>query len=324
MAGEFELIERYFAPLAGPDGLGLKDDAAVVEPPAGQSLVVTADALIAGVHFLDSDPPDLVARKALRVNLSDLAAMGAKPYGYVLTIAWPGQPEGPWVAAFAAGLAEDQERYGISLLGGDTTSGPGPLCLSISAFGFLRADRALRRSGAGEGDLVYVSGTLGDAALGLVLHKGALTGLDQASHDHLVSRYLLPQPRLDLGRALADGSLASAAIDISDGLAADLGHVAEASGLAAVVEAPRLPLSPQARTAVALYEDLVPKIVSGGDDYELLFTVPPNREDEVQNLSRRLGLPLTRIGRLERGRGLVLSDADGRQRPLEPHGWQHF
>src|SRR6516225_4998121 len=218
--GEFELIARYFRPLAAgrAGALGLADDAALVDVPAGERLVVTADALVGGIHFLPDDPPDRIAHKMLRSNLSDLAAMGAKPLAYFMTCCFPRPLEESWLARFAAGLAEDQREFGIALMGGDTTATPGPLTLSVTAFGTVEAGRALRRSTARAGDLVAVSGTIGDGALGLAVLKGRIPAAEGT--EHLVSRYRLPEPRLALGRSLS--GLATSAMDISDGLAGDL------------------------------------------------------------------------------------------------------
>ena len=324
--GEFELIKRYLAPLAGaaPGALGLRDDAALIVPPAGSELVLTADALIEGVHFLGDDPPDQVARKLLRVNLSDLAAMGARPLGYLMTVAWPQPLEEAWVAAFAAGLADDQKTYGLALLGGDTTRTPGPLSLSLTALGAVPAGRALMRSTAAAGDLVYVSGSIGDGTLGLEVRGGGLVQLAAHQRDYLAERYRLPQPRLALGQALADSGLSRAAIDVSDGLAADLGHLLEASGLCATLAAAALPLSEAGEAALAAEPALLERLITGGDDYELLFTAAPERAAEVAALADRLALPLTRIGQLQAGSGLTVRDAGGKAIPLASAGWTHF
>ncbi len=326
MPGEFELIRRHLAPLAAgaPGALGLDDDAALLVPPEGTELVVTADALVAGVHFLPDDPAGSVARKLLRVNLSDLAAMGARPLGYLFTAAWPAPLDEPWLEAFVAGLAEDQERFGLSLLGGDTTRTPGRLTLSLTALGAVAPGRALRRSTARAGDDVYVSGSIGDGALGLKACLGEGPRLSAAERAYLVDRYRLPQPRLALGQALVDDALASAAIDVSDGLAADLGHILEASGLAAVVEAAALPLSDAARAALAAEPSLLADVIAGGDDYELVFTVAPGRAKEIAALGARLDLPLAPIGRLGQGSGLTLVDEDGAEIPIKTKGWTHF
>jgi thiamine-monophosphate kinase len=323
---EFELIRRYLAPLAAgaPGALGLEDDAALLAAPAGMELVVTADALVAGVHFLPEDPADLVARKLLRVNLSDLAAMGARPLGYVMTAAWPAPVDEAWVARFAAGLAEDQAIFGLPLLGGDTTGTPGPLTLSLTAIGAVAPGGALKRSAARAGDLVYVSGTIGDGWLGLLASRGEGPPLGAEQRAYLIDRYRLPRPRLALGRALAEEGLAGAAIDVSDGLAADLGHVLEASGLSAVVEARALPLSEAGRAALAADPAILPALIGGGDDYEILFTASPERARDIAALSTRLDLPLTRIGRLAGGRGLTVLDDSGEEVPLETKGWTHF
>ena len=248
--GEFDLIETYFKPLAkgAPGALGLADDAAVLTPTGGHDLVVTQDMLVEGVHFRDTDPAGRVAQKALRVNLSDLAAMGATPVAYLLSLALPAAVDDAWVAAAAAGLAADQAEFGVHLIGGDTVSTPGPLTLSITALGQTPNGLALRRSGARPGDLVMVSGMIGDACLGLDVLEGGDTTAPGApgapGADYLVDRYQLPSPRLSLGLALR--GLATAAIDISDGLVADLGHLCGASGVGAAVDLGRVPVSPAA------------------------------------------------------------------------------
>jgi thiamine-monophosphate kinase len=276
--GEFELIAELFAPLAAgyPGALGLKDDAAVVDVPAGRSLIATTDTMVSGVHFLPDDPADLVAKKLLRVNLSDLAAKGARPTLYLLALSMPESTGLDWLRGFAAGLAADQGAFGITLIGGDTTSTPGPLTATVFALGEIAPGREIRRSGARPGDRVFVSGTLGDAALGLKALRGELLGLAAAEHRAaLVARYRLPEPRVALGQALV--GIASACCDVSDGLMADLGHICETSELAAEVEAERLPLSPAARAALQQDPGLIGAIAAGGDDYELVFTAPPGR-----------------------------------------------
>ena len=329
--GEFELIRRYFAPLAAaaPAALGLGDDAAILSPRPGQDLVVTADALVAGVHFLPDDPPEQIARKMLRVNLSDLAAKGATPLGYLMTCAFDGRVDEPWLASFCAGLAADQAAFGIGLLGGDTVGTLGPLTLSVTAMGEVPAGRALRRNAAQAGDLVFVSGTLGDSALGLKRLRGKLAALSAEEGIFLIDRYRLPQPRLQLGRALMEAGLAKAALDISDGLLADLGHIGEQSNLAAKIESARLPLSPAAARALQDDPALIADIAAGGDDYELLFTAPATAQAPIAALGQRLGLRLTLIGRMIEAAGshpgaVRLLDEKGREIALERRGWQHF
>jgi thiamine-monophosphate kinase len=324
--GEFELIAEYFAPLAGGEAgaLGLADDAALLTPPAGRDLVLTVDAMIEGVHFLPDEPPNLVARKLLRVNLSDLAAMGAVPLGYLLTAAWPETKDEAWIAGFAAGLAEDQAVFPVHLLGGDTTRTPGPLALSLTAVGSVPAGAGLRRGTARAGDLLFVSGAIGDSALGLKILRGELTVRDGKDRAALVGRHRLPEPRLALGQALLEEGFATAAIDISDGLVADVGHIAEASGLAARIEAADMPLSAAAGRAVARDPDLRGAIFGGGEDYELAFAAPPERAGEIAALAERLGLPITRIGDLASGEGVRLVDEAGRDVPLASAGWTHF
>ncbi len=321
--GEFERIRRYFAPLAGPGGLGLRDDAALVECNAGQRLVVTADAIVEGVHYLPDDPPDLVAKKLLRVNLSDLAAMGARPLHYLLTTALPAKLGAEWIEAFARGLGEDQRRFGVALLGGDSVATTGPAVLSLTAIGEVAAGREIRRSNARLGDTVWVSGAIGDAYLGLKALRGdAFVGLAPAHQQALVARYQLPEPRIELGPALY--GVANAMIDVSDGLLADLGHICETSGCAATVLLSKLPFSPAALTILAEGWDHPVALATGGDDYELLFTAPPGATEAIHALGSRLSVPLTAIGRIEPGEGVRLVDGDGREIAVGAGGYRHF
>jgi len=316
---EFTLIARCFAPLArDAQAFSLTDDAALITPPAGQAVVVTKDMMVEGVHFLPLEAPGLIARKLLRVNLSDLAAMGAAAHGYALGLALPRGTAQSWVADFAAGLADDQDAFGVSLLGGDTVATPGPLTLSLTAFGFVAPGQALRRAGARPGDALFVSGTIGDAALGLRL-AGEEAGAEAA---FLIERYRLPRPRLALGRALV--GLASAALDISDGLIADIGHLARASGVRAVVRRDQVPLSEAARTLLAGDAGLWSVILTGGDDYELAFSVPPGQVADVVRLARDRALPLTRVGHFEAGAGLMVLDGAGAPVDYGPGGYTHF
>ncbi|MCX7384073.1 MAG: thiamine-phosphate kinase [Alphaproteobacteria bacterium] len=311
---EFVRIIRHFRPLAGPGALGLSDDAAVFVPPPGRELVISADAMVAGVHFLPDDPPDLVARKLLRTNLSDLAAMGATPFGYLLTVSVPRGTPDTWFAGFAAGLAADQAEFTIPLLGGDTTSTSGPVSLSLTIIGTVTPGTALRRNGARPGDGIWVSGTIGDGALGLLAAQGTLADSD----GYLAGRYRLPRPRIALGLRLA--GIAHAAMDISDGLVQDLGHICRASGLAATIEAARVPLSPAAVAA-----DRLALCLTGGDDYELLIAVPPAAEPALAAASRAAAVPVTRIGAFAAGPpDVTVTQPDGSVLPLAQGGWSHF
>jgi thiamine-monophosphate kinase len=311
---EFALIARHFAPLAGAGAEGLRDDVAVLSPPPGRVLVLKADALVESVHFLSSDPPDLVARKLLRVNLSDLAGKGAVPIGYLVTVSVPcGTPEA-WFAAFAAGLARDQAEFGLYLMGGDTTSTPGPVSLSLTVIGHAAPGQVPRRGGARAGDGIWVSGTIGDAALGLRVARGELAD----PTGHLLDRYRLPRPRL----GLEVGALASASMDISDGLVQDLGHVCRHSGLRAEVAVESVPLSAPARAAG---EGWLETILTGGDDYELLLAIPPEKEAAAAVAGAAAGIPLTRIGRFAAGPAEVLvRRADGSVVTVATGGWSHF
>jgi thiamine-monophosphate kinase len=316
---EFSLIYKHFLPLAGAGALALGDDAAVFAPPAGRELVVAADAMVAGVHFLPDDPPDLVARKLLRTNLSDLAAMGATPLGYLLTVSVRRDTPEAWFAGFAAGLAADQVEFGLQVLGGDTTSTPGPASLSLTILGTVAPGAALRRNGARPGDGVWVTGTIGDGALGLLAATGQLRDPD----GFLAGRYRLPQPRVALGLRLA--GIATAAMDISDGLVQDLGHLCRGGGLAAGIEAARVPLSPAAAAAVSADPALLARCLTGGDDYELLLAVPESRAADLRAAAAACGVAVTRIGRFEEGAAdVAVLGPDGAPMALAAGGWSHF
>jgi thiamine-monophosphate kinase len=314
LPAEFALIARHFRPLAGPGALDLRDDAALLSPPVGRELVLTVDAMIAGVHFLPGDPPDLVGRKLLRVNLSDLAAKGATPIGYLMTVAAPRDTPDAWFAGFAAGLAQDQREFDVTLLGGDTTSTPGPIALSLTIIGHVAPGTMVRRAGALPGDGIWVTGTIGDGALGLAVAKGTLT--DPTGHLH--RRYLLPQPRVGLRVA----GVASAGMDVSDGLVQDLGHLCRASDLAADIDAMLVPLSDAARQAGP---DWLPTILTGGDDYELLLAVAADREAALHDAAREAGIPVTRIGSFRAGPpGVMVRGPGGKALSLAKGGWSHF
>jgi thiamine-monophosphate kinase len=320
--GEFGRIRRFFAPLAGPGGLGLTDDAALVDCAPGHHLVVTVDAIVEGVHYLPDDPPDLVARKLLRVNLSDLAAKGARPLHYLLATALPARLGDDWVERFAAGLAEDQARFGVALLGGDSVATSGPAVLSLTAIGEVAFGAEIRRAGARPHDRVWVSGTIGDAFLGLRVLRGDYKTLSAADRAALAARFQLPEPRTALGPRLV--GIAHAMCDVSDGLLADLGHICDASGTGATVALAALPRSPAARLAVAGEPDLPARLAAGGDDYELLFTAPPEAEEAISSLAAELALPITAIGSIEAGEGVRLVDADGKELPIATAGYRHF
>jgi len=320
--GEFGRIREFFAPLAGLGALDLTDDAALLDCPPGYHLVVTVDQLVEGVHFLPDDPPEAVAKKLLRRNLSDLAAMGATPRHYLLTTALPASRDDDWLRRFAAGLAEDQHRFGLALLGGDSTSTPGPASLTLTAIGQVAIGHEIRRSGAKPGDRIWVSGTIGDAYLGLKVLRGEYANLAPAHRTALIARFQLPDPRTGLGPSLA--GIAHAMIDVSDGLIADLGHICETSGVGATIELSRVPLSTAAREAISGDTALHAALTTGGDDYELLFTAPPETDSEIVSLSQSLGLPITEIGAIVAGEGVRLVDATGADIAVKIGGWRHF
>jgi thiamine-monophosphate kinase len=327
---EFGFIASLLAPLAAREkgALGLEDDAAILSVPPGQALVITKDALAEGVHFIGDEPPALIARKLLGVNLSDLAAMGAKPWGYFLALMLPADITEMWLRDFAQGLEVAQRDYGMALMGGDTTRTLGPLALSATALGLVPHGTALLRSGAGAGDEVYVSGTLGDSALGLRVAgcrlqvKDSARNLQPAACNFLLERYRLPQPRLALGEGLR--GIASACMDISDGLMQDLGHICAASGVGAEMRYPDIPLSKEARLLLARMDNPHEIVLAGGDDYELLFTVPSARAKQLRALADASGTPVTRIGRITDGRDVKALDGEGREIVLARRGYRHF
>jgi thiamine-monophosphate kinase len=319
---EFERVARFFAPLAAPGALGLVDDVALIDGPPGEQYVLKTDAIVEGVDFLPGTPPDQVAQKLLRVNLSDLAAKGAVPLGYLLVTALPKSLGEDWLEGFAAGLAKDQATYGIGLLGGDSTAIDGPITLSVAAIGRIAAGRAVLRSGARPGDRLYVSGTLGDAALGLALLQDKLELADAVKREFLIDRYHLPQPRLALGQLLV--GTAQAMLDVSDGLVADLGHLCAASGVAAVIEAALVPVSAAAAAAVTEDGRWLQAVLGGGDDYELLFTAPQGANAAVAALASEAGVPVTAIGRIEAGQGVTVLDRAGMPMAIAVPGYRHF
>ena len=305
ISAEERLIARYFAPLAtAPGAFGLGDDAAIVTAPPGFDLVLTTDGVIAGVHFFPDDAPENIARKALRMNLSDLAAKGATPAGFLMSVALPKFDEA-WLAGFARGLGEDAVHYQCPLLGGDTDRTPGPLSVSITAFGTVPQGKMVRRSTAKVGDAVVVTGTIGDAALGVRLRRdqnlASKWRLSDAIGAHLKERYLLPQPRNALAEAIRQ--YASAAMDVSDGLAGDLGKLCRASGVAADIDVARVPLSDAARTALTAVPALIEPILTGGDDYEILLTLAPDRLAAFLDAAKKADVAATTIGRVTAGQG---------------------
>ena len=317
---EFELIETLFAPLAtSPGAFGLKDDAAVIAPRAGFDLVVTTDTIVEGVDFFANDPPGSIAKKALRVNFSDLAAKGAEPRAYLLTLSLPAAIEQRWLEDFARGLGEDQKRYAVELLGGDICSTPGPLTISVTAFGHVPEGRMIRRNGAQIGDAVFVTGTIGDSGGGLALLKSEA----KADEDgELIARYRAPEPPVRFGPKLR--GLVSAALDVSDGLLADLGHIADASGVRIVVEAASIPRSPALRALWGDSLDAIVRAATSGDDYQIAFTASPSRVSDILGAARDMDIAVARIGRVERGARLVLLDETCGEIAVAKSGFRHF
>ncbi|WKA31499.1 thiamine-phosphate kinase [Bradyrhizobium roseum] len=324
-SGEDSLIARYFRPLAtDPGAFGLDDDAAALKPD-GSDIVVTTDAIVEGVHFLPDDPPDTVARKALRVNLSDLAAKGAIPAGFVLTLALRHADEA-WLKPFAAALGEDAAQFACPLLGGDTVSTPGPLMVSVTAFGRVPPGRMVHRNGAKAGERVMVTGTIGDAALGLAILRGGevhAAATDKSARDALISRYRVPQPRVAMANIVRDH--ASASMDVSDGLAGDLAKLCGVSGVSAVIDLPSVPLSGAARDLVSRGIVRREMLVAGGDDYEILCTLPEHRVETFVQSARDARIAVSSIGTVVAGSEVPrFVDANGAEIALQRLSYSHF
>lgn len=331
--GEEALI-ALLAPLAAgyPGAFGLKDDCALLTPPPGCDLVLKTDPVAEGVHFLPGEAPEDIAWKALAVNVSDLAAKGAAPIGYLMALSFPEAPARAWMARLVDGLGEAQTRLGCHLLGGDTDRRPGPLTVSITAIGSVPRGEMVRRTTAEPGCTLLVSGTIGDAALGIALCKdpslAATWGLSQADVEHLVQRYRRPEPRLALAPLLR--AHAAAAMDLSDGLVKDLERMLRGSGLSGRLLAASVPLSGPARKAVAREPERLAQLLTAGDDYEVLAAVPGPQCDDLRAAAAAAGVPLTEVGTVGTvpwptdGHGLVVEGPDGRTMIFARTGWVHF
>lgn len=326
-SGEDHLIARYFAPLAKhPGAFGLIDDAAAIAPPPGCELVLKTDAIIGGIHFFNDDPPRAIAQKALRVNLSDLAAKGAKPLGFLLTFGLPKGVTEEWLAGFSAGLGDDIAHFDCPLFGGDTVRTPDAAMISIAIIGAVPAGTMVKRSGARAGDRLVVTGTIGDAALGLKLRQdssaAAAWKLDAAQREHLVQRYLVPQPRNAIAELLR--THASGAMDISDGLAGDLSKLCRASGVSANIDAEKVPLSAAARAALTADETLIETILTGGDDYEIATSIPPEKLAAFRAAAEQAGVAVTEIGDVTAGDAAPAFHWHGRQLEFARRSFSHF
>jgi thiamine-monophosphate kinase len=302
ISAEDKLIARFFQPIAiHPGALGLADDAAFITPPPGCDLVLKTDAIIGGVHFLAEDAAHTVACKALRVNLSDLAAKGARPLGFLLSLALPQDIGDNWLVNFAEGLRADSVLYACPLFGGDTDRTPGPITISIAMFGSVPVGTMVRRAGAKPGDRVFVSGTIGDAALGLAVRKGKHWKLSEAQRQHLVARYLLPQPRNALAEAVRKH--ASASMDVSDGLAGDFAKLCRASQVGASIAVERIPFSDAAKAVLAADPAMRETALTGGDDYEIVCTVPAAKAESFRAAAQAANVAVSEVGEIEAGEG---------------------
>ena len=322
-AGEFETIQRLFKPLAHPEwARGLDDDVAVLPSRPGFDLVLTKDAIVEGVHFLPTDPMSTVAQKLLRTNLSDLAAKGAEAFGYLLACHW--SPRCTWAerVAFVEGLEADQKQFGVHLLGGDTVKTPGPASFSATLMGWVPSGTAISRSNAKPGDLVFVTGTIGDGWLGLQAAQGQLN-LEPERVEALASAYRAPMPRLDFAPVVR--TLASASADVSDGLIADLGHIAKASRVGIDLDLEVLPTSAAAQAWLEARIEILhglEGLATGGDDYEIILTAPAGSEEALRREAEKRHLRLTRIGRVTEGQGVSVR-YQGQAVILPKTGWTH-
>jgi thiamine-monophosphate kinase len=327
-SGEFDIIARYFAPLATETGaLGLRDDAAVLMISEGHELVMTCDTLVEGVHFLKDDPAASVGHKALAVNLSDLTAKGSRGYAYMLSLALPSAISADWLEGFAAGLREVQDRTGISLVGGDTTASPGPITITITALGLVSHQHAVMRLGAKPKDRLYVSGTIGDAYLGLrLLREPALAetwGLSDEDVAFLVDCYRRPGPNNDLATLVRN--FAQAAIDISDGLVGDIEKLCGVSHVGARIETGRVPFSAAAKKALQVAPNLVPVLITAGDDYGVVAAVSAKSAGDFESEAEGKSAAFTAIGEvLKAEQGLRVIDDQGRPLELKHKGFSHF
>jgi thiamine-monophosphate kinase len=327
-SAEDRLIARFFGPLAThPGALGLTDDAAALEPPPGHDLVLKTDAIVGNVHFLPDDPPDAIARKALRVNLSDLAAKGAWPLGFLLALAIPPEIEESWLQAFSDGLKVDCEEFNVPLFGGDTDRTNGPVTVAVFVLGAVPRGTMVRRSGARPGDAILVTGTIGDGALGLRLRQepalAARWALTEADAGHLRARYRIPEPRLTLAEGIR--THASASMDVSDGLIGDLAKLCRVSGVSAEIEADRVPLSAGARAALRADAALIEPVLTGGDDFDSLCTIAPDRLASFLSAAKAVDVPVAQIGHVVGGtRPPVVRDRNGRVLAFTRSSFSHF
>lgn len=320
---EFELIKKYFRPLANNSAaLALLDDAAIINISDKKDLILAKDAIVEGVHFPDGETPENIASKLFRVNLSDMAAMGAKPKHYLLATMFNDTVGEKWIKSFSAALKKEQKKFGIELIGGDTTKHKGKLAFSLTMIGEVPRGKALLRSGAKEGDLIFVSGTIGDSALGLMAIQNKLPRISKKAKSFLIDRYRKPEPRVTLGQALI--GIANAAMDISDGLIQDVSHICAASKLGAVIEADKIPLSDSAVEVLSKNKKLRESIFTGGDDYELVFTISPKKLKHISTIGKKLGLKLTNIGEIRKKSGLDVLDSKGQKIILSKAGYSHF
>ncbi|ACT59071.1 thiamine-phosphate kinase [Hirschia baltica] len=321
---EFDLIKTYFAPLAiSPDAFGLKDDVAALNPPAGRQLIITTDTLVESVHFLSEDPLETVAQKLLRVNISDVLAKGGTPWAAVLSLTWPSGRDVRQLSSFADGLKADLEHWGISLMGGDTTSTSGPLTLGLTLLAHCPQTGPILRSGGKQGDDIWVTGSIGDGYLGLKAAMGELSLSRPEDVALLAWRYRVPEiPDSAIAELISEVAHASA--DVSDGLVADINHIAKASNLQAIINLDEVPFSSAAKLCLAEKKVSRLELVTKGDDYQSVFTAPPEAKAVILRASLQYGLEITKIGTMQTGQGVSLQRPNGTMIPIKSDGWKHF
>ncbi len=319
--GEFEIIEKYMAPLSGEGSFGLQDDAAILTPSKGCSIVITQDAIAEGIHFLADDPADKIARKALRVNLSDLAAKGASPKSFSLALVLGQQWDEAWLSEFARGLREDCNQFGISLSGGDTFRTGAGTVISVTVLGEIRKGAYVSRLGARPGDLLYVSGTIGDGALGLLARQGLLRALPPQHEQNLIARYQIPEPRMELAPLLR--KYATAAMDVSDGLVGDLEKLVRASEVSTKIQLSDIPFSEAVADCAGVESNHAKTAITGGDDYEILFTIEAQFRQQFEESAKSLPFRVTAIGEISQGEGITVFDFAGRVMEFSSTGYNH-
>lgn len=320
---EFSFIERYLSPLTfgKSEALSLQDDAAIIPCRPGYDTIITKDAIAEGTHFFKDDSPYDIARKLVRVNISDLAAKGATPYCCFLALILPNNSNEKWLQEFTSGLKNDLEEFGCFLAGGDTTAHNGGLVLTLTALGHVPTGKTILRKGAVSGDIIFTTGTIGDSYLGLEILKGNYKILSRQAKEYSQKRYFIPEPRINIGKELLN--IATSAADISDGLLADLENICKASNVGAEITLSKIPFSSAALEAINIDNNFLIKAIAGGDDYELIFTAPAHMENKISEISQKTGIKITKIGKITAGYGVKTIGDNNQSIVINNKGYRH-